>query len=85
MTKTQYKSFSYLSQQQATVMEFINAWTHEKKTPVPQKVIIEEMKSRGISVDAVRYSLEMLLSYGYIRRGWTEKQNTTEYVQLRGI
>ena len=85
MTKTQYKNYSYLSQQQSTVMEFINEWTHTKKTPVPQKIIIEAMKEKGMSVDATRYSLEMLLVYGYIRRGWTEKQNTTEYVQLRGV
>lgn len=56
------------------------------KRPVPQKMIIEKMKSQGMSIDSIKWALDILLERGFIRRSaYTEKLNTTEYVQIRTL
>lgn len=83
--KTVYKSLRDINEQQEKIMAFIILWVKEKKTPVPQKEIVLEMKTKGVGLDSVKWSLDVLLAKGYIRRGYTERKNTTVYVQLRGL
>lgn len=87
MSNTIYKDFKdkEISAQQERVMMFIAEWVRTKKTPVPQKEIMLSMREQGMTVDAIKWALNMLLAKAYIRKAWTEKQNTTAYVQLRGI
>lgn len=85
--KTLYKDFKdkEISAQQERVMMFIAEWVRTKKTPVPQKEIMLAMKEQGMTVDAIKWALNILLAKHYVRKAWTEKQNTTAYVQLRGV
>lgn len=87
MSKTLYKDFKdrEISVQQERVMMFIAEWVRIKKTPVPQKEIMLAMRAQGMTVDMIKWALNTLLVKSYIRKAWTEKQNTTAYVQLRGI
>lgn len=85
MSKTAYKNFKEIDGQQEEVMKFIIEWVKVKKTTVPQKEIVLAMKEKGIGLDSVKFALHTLLAKGYIREGYAEKQNTTVYVQLRGI
>lgn len=87
MSNTIYKDFKdkEISAQQERVMMFIVEWVRTKKVPVPQKEIMLAMRAEGMTVDAIKWALNMLLAKHYIRKAWTEKQNTTAYVQLRGI
>lgn len=82
---TNYRRITDLSDQQTQVMKFIIWWVRTERTPVPKKEIVKKMKSDGLKVDIINHSLSVLLAKGYIRRGWTEKMNTTVYVQLRGL
>lgn len=85
MPKTVYKNYNELSAQQEIIMQFIIEWVRTKKTPVPKKEIILAMKEQKIGYEAVDSALAILLVKGYVRRAYTEKQNTTAYVQLRGL
>ena len=80
-----YKSFRDISPEQEKIMEFIIQWVKTKKTPVPQREIVENMKKENIHLDSVKWSLNALLAKGYIRKAYTEKLNTTAYIQLRGL
>jgi DNA-binding MarR family transcriptional regulator len=70
---------------QFKIMVFIKCWANTQKTTIPQKEIIKDMINKGINGATVKYSLHSLINKGYIRRAWTEKQNTTEYVMIRNI
>jgi len=80
-----YRGIHELNEHQTKVMEFIISWVKEEKTPVPKKQIVIKMKEAGLKIDVIEWSLDVLLAKGYIRRGYTMKQNTTTYVQLRGL
>lgn len=85
MKQTEYRSLHDLNDQQEKVMSFIISWVNEKKTPVPKKEIVKEMTLKGMKPSVIEWSLDVLLSKSYIRRGYTEKYNTTVYVQTRGM
>jgi len=86
MSKTVYKQFKEIDGQQEKIMKFIVDWVKTEKTTVPQKRIVEAMKNEGIGIDSVKFALHVLLVKGYIRKSaYPKKQNTTEYVQLRGL
>ena len=84
MPRTVYVSVSEINGLQTQVMEFINKWVHEEKTPVPLKEIITGMKNQKIDRPSVIYSLKILIEKGYIRRS-LEVSNKTSFVQLRGL
>lgn len=83
--KTQYRTFSELNEQQQEVMRFIIFWVKTENTPVPKKEIVKAMKKNKMKHDVIEWSLGVLLAKGYIRRGYTQKMNTTVYVQLRWL
>lgn len=68
-------------------MRFVEQWAREKKTPIPQKKIITEMKEGGTKDFTTAGALTTLLKLGYIRRAVPRlgTSNRTFYVQLRGI
>lgn len=82
--KTVYTSFSEVNEPQTNIMRFVDRWVHEKKTPIPLKEIIMNMKIEGIEKDTIIYSLKILLKKGYIRRAVTISNKTT-FVQLRRV
>ena len=65
-------------------MRFVDYWVHVEKTPIPQKEIIEEMKTRGEKSATVIHALHGLLGLGYLRRAGIIS-NKTYYVQLRRL
>lgn len=73
-------------------MRYVDYWVHVEKTPVPQRIIMQEMSNRGISVNTVIKSLGSLIKLGYIRKAITNGQGEdgigaekTKYVQLRRL
>ena len=82
---TKYVNLKDINQQQEDVMRFIIHWVRTEKTPVPKKEVIAGMRKVGVAVDTIEWSLDVLLAKGYVRRAYTQKQNTTAYVQLRTL
>lgn len=82
---TKYVNLKDINQQQEDVMRFIIEWVKTVKTPVPKKEVIAGMKLKGVPVDTIEWSLDVLLAKGYVRRAYMQKQNTTAYVQLRTL
>jgi len=90
--KTVYTNLYAITELQQKIVRFIDYWAHTEKEPIPQKRIIDEMKTKNEKQDAVMYSLNGLLKLGYIRRAITtgsgedgKGANKTKYVQLRRI
>lgn len=64
----------------------VDKWVRNQKTPVPRNHIISEMKNNGVEDFTTIFSLNSVMSKGYIRRAiTTTNQNKTLYVQLRTI
>lgn len=84
MGKTIYVSLSEVNEPQIKIMRFVTYWVHEKKTPIPLKEIVENMKQQGVERPTTIYSIKILLKKGYIRRAFTIS-NKSSYVQLKTI
>lgn len=82
--KTIYISLSELSDPQTRIMELIDVWVHQKKTPIPLKEVIKQMQDTGVQKDTTIYSLKILVQNGYIRRSFAIS-NKTFFVQLRRV
>lgn len=65
-------------------MRFIEWWVHNKKTPIPLKAIVAEMKRQGVKEPATVYALKQLTAKKYLRRAIIIS-NTRSYVQLRRV
>lgn len=75
-----------ISNIQRKVLIVIDKWVKTQKTPVPRSHVIEEMKNQGIEDFTTIFSLNSVMSKGYIRRAITfDGRNKTLYVQLRTI
>jgi hypothetical protein len=74
-----------LTDQQTSVMMFIQKWANVKKTPIPQADIIKSMQAEGIKSYSTLYAINALLAKGYIRRAVTSYNNKTFYVMCRTI
>lgn len=67
---------------------FVDLWARKVKTPIPRKVIVDEMGDHDITKYAVTSALNGLLKLGYIRRaihGADQPLNETLFVQLRRV
>ena len=82
--KTIYISLSELNNPQTRIMELIDVWVHQEKTPIPLKEVIKQMEKKGIDKNTTIYSLKILVKNGYIRRSLVIS-NKTSFVQLRRI
>jgi uncharacterized protein (DUF488 family) len=75
-----------LSNIQRQVLIIVDKWVRSKKTPVPRNHIIDEMTKNGVESYTTIFSLNSVMSKGYIRRAITQcERNKTLYVQLRTI
>ena len=84
--KTIYKSLSDLTDPQISVMNFIEWWVHNRKTPTPYKEIIKKTTKDGMNKKTIIYSIKILCKYGYIRRDLSGGGNSkAAFVQLRRI
>lgn len=79
-----YVSFTELDQLQQAIMEYINEWVHEKKSPVPLQEIIKYMDTKEVARSRVVYAADVLCRKGYIRRSFVISRETS-FVQLRSI
>ena len=84
MPKDDYTNLYEVNELQTKIMEFIDKWVHEEKTPVPQKEIIIEMKRQGVKDFTAVNAINSLLKKGYIRRA-VVISNKSYYVQLRRV
>ena len=86
---TKYVSLRVVSDLQANIVEFVDVWVHEKKTPVPRNEIFKAMRSNNCADITVKKAIEGLLRQGYLRRaiiGIDQRtSNRTFYVQLRRL
>ena len=82
---------------QIAIMQMVDRWVHEVKTPVPYKEILFEMKKAGVKNFTTVNALSALLKKGYIRRSVSTvfmdargnivqtATNQTFYVQLKRV
>lgn len=91
MTETVYHNLYEITDLQQKIMRYIDYWVHVEKTPIPQRIIILEMKPKN-NLDAVKNALTGLIRLGYIRRAITNSEgesgigaNKTKYVMLRRL
>jgi len=82
--KTTYTNLYEITELQQKIMRFVDYWVHVEKSPIPQRKILEEMKSRSQKGSTVVHALNGLLRLGYIRRA-IAISNKTFYVQLRRL
>lgn len=84
MIQTVYKDFCEINKLQTDIMVFIQKWARAKKTPIPQKKIIDYMEENGIKDFTAVNALNELLFKRYIRKAYVVS-NKTYYVQLRSV
>jgi hypothetical protein len=86
MIGTKSKSFNMkeISQLQQDIMTFVDVWAHKEKTPIPRKLIFDEIRKQGVADITILKALRVLLRKGYIRKTFAQS-NKTNYVQLRRI
>lgn len=82
--KTVYFNLSEINELQTDIMKFIDIWAHNNKTPIPLKLIIDEMTRESIKKPTTIKAIGVLLRKGYIRRANTIS-NKTYFVQLRRV
>lgn len=78
-----------INELQTEIMEFVDWWVRAKKTPIPQKEIIDKMHKQGVKDFTTVNALKSLKKKGYIRladpRAMGKPGNQTFYVQLRRV
>lgn len=82
---TDYTNLIELTDYQIQVLEFVDWWVHNKKTPTPLKEIKIKMKSKGINDPTTIYSIKILVKKGYLRRNFNGGNAKVSFVQLRTI
>lgn len=79
-----YVNIDDINELQMDIMVFISAYVRTNKVPVPQRSIIEAMKSQGVKDFTTVWSLKALLRKGYLRTAISYSSKTS-YVQLRTV
>lgn len=79
MAQVSLKDINILQQK---IMEFVDYWVHEEKTPVPRDEIISEMAKMKEKPNTVVKSINSLIRKGYLKRG-IKVSNKTSYIMLR--
>ena len=70
MIKTVYTQISEIDGLQTKIMQCIDIWGHEKKTPIPLKEVIGRMEDGGVKKFTTIKALNVLINKGYIRRAY---------------
>lgn len=85
MGKTTYLNVSEINELQTKIMQFIQDWARDQKTPCPrQQIVLAMKKSSNTAGFTTVNAIEALIRKGYIRRA-TTFSNKTMYVQIRRI
>ena len=84
MTKTVYYNLSEINGLQTDIMRLIDVWAHHNKTPIPLKIIKDQMKAEGVIEPTTIKALGVILKKGYIRRAVTIS-NKSYFVMLRKV
>lgn len=85
---TKYVNLRVISELQIEIMEFVDIWVRNEKTPVPRKEIINSMEVNGKKHHAVKKALIGLLRQGYLRKAIMDSSvplNKAFYVQLKRV
>lgn len=84
MRKISYISIDGVNPLQTSIMQFVDFWVHEKKTPIPLQAILSHMKQEGVKEVTTVNAINILLRKGYIRRAIVTS-NKSSFVQLRRV
>jgi hypothetical protein len=79
-----YINLDEVNKLQMDIMNIIQDWVKNQKTPVPHKQILIIMKDQGVGNPPTVNALNSLLKKGYIRRS-VMISNKTSYVQIRRV
>jgi len=79
------KMYNEITNLQTRVFIFCKSWAEIEKTPVPQKEIVNQMETQGVSTSSCINAINSLLTKGFIRKAYHLKQSRTYYVLLRNI
>jgi hypothetical protein len=82
--KTVYVDFGEVNHLQQDIMQFVEWWVHEKKTPIPLKEIIAAMRLNGVKDYTTTFAINSLMRKKYLRRAIVIS-NKSSYVQLRRV
>jgi hypothetical protein len=82
---THYVNLSELNIVQTKIMECINKWVHEEKTPISLKEIFIQMGKEGVKRDTIIHSVKILIKFRFIRRTIGGENSKVAFVQLRTI
>jgi len=74
-----------LNELQHNIMLVVKHWANTEKTPIPQKFIIQSMKTVGVKSYTALNATNALIKKGYIRRGYSPQSNRTVYVMIRNV
>lgn len=77
--------FNEIDGVQTTIMLFIKDWCITQKTPIPRKLIVQQMIAKGNIESTTIHALSSLVGKGFIRRAYSDKRNQTSYVMIRTI
>lgn len=87
-----YVSLYPITKLQIKILRYIDYWAYTEVTPISQRKILEEMKTKKELKGTVIKALEGLLKHGYIRRAITTGSGEdgigaekTKYVLLRRL
>lgn len=81
---TQYNNFIEISGLQLKIMEYVQLWVQDKKTPVPLTEIIKGMVVQKFKTFTTVKAISVLLKKGYIRRAISMGKKSY-FVQLKRI
>ena len=93
MPQAVYSSLSEITKLQTDIMTFVNSWAREKKSPIPQKEIVEYMIIAEVGQPTTLNALTGLLQKGYLRKATmticpycsSSLSNKAFYVGLRTV
>lgn len=74
-----------LNELQMKIMIVIKHYANTEKLPIPQKYIIQTMKTVGVKSYTALNATNSLIKKGYIRRAYSPQANKTFYVMIRNI
>lgn len=73
-----------LSKTQQLIMEVVEAWANQEKTPIARQHIFVKMKGSGVTDPTIKDAVNGLIKKGFIRKAIITS-NKTYYVQLKRV
>lgn len=79
-----YSNIDDITELQIKIMQFVDKWVHEQKTPIPMKEIVSVMQLQGFKDFTIRHAITTLVKKGFMRRA-VSNSNSSSFVQLRSV